>query len=472
MQFSLITFIFVFFVFIAFYLVRVEARKYILSIACLAYPFLLGKGTGCIVIFFSLLTYLCGLCISLLKKRKKGTVFIVLSIIAIIVILFVLKNITTLKALLYESNLLNDRLVEFIKPIGISFYALQGIGYLIDIYNGKVHAVLNPLIFHLYISWFPRFISGPIESASAFFAKIDNLKKVRLFENNRLRIFVGYALMGCFFKLVVADRIAPIVNNVFDTPECYSGYILFFTAVLYSIQIYCDFAGYSMFVMGISQLFGIELTNNFRAPYMSKNIKEFWDRWHVSLSSWLAVYIYIPLGGNRKGQSRQFINIICVFLISALWHGTGLTFLIWGLLHGIYSITDNILEHSCLARFRASRLCALMTFLGVTFAWIFFRASSINQALKYIKMMFVNWKLDGSLTNPESFGVLNLSLLVLFIFIVIAVDFIISKKDINHFICKMPLGRWLLITWIMILIIFVFGVYGPKVPTDMIYMNF
>ena len=227
-----------------------------------------------------------------------------------------------------------------------------------------------------------------------------------------------------------------------------------------------------MLAMGISQLFGIELMENFRTPYFASNINEFWDRWHISLSKWLAAYIYIPLGGNRKGIIRKYINIGIVFLISGIWHGVGKNFLIWGLLHAAYTVLDDILRRRGFKLFRDGLIGKIITFAEVTLAWIFFRASSASGAIRYIKMMLLNHKNESIALQLNTLGITDILLFIIILIIWIYLDYMLYKRGVEDYLSKMPPYIWVGFIYIMFLLIMVFGVYGPTNVSEMIYMNF
>ena len=320
---------------------------------------------------------------------------------------------------------------QILSAIGISFYALQAISYLVDIYKEKNGAEKNLLRYALYLAFFPKFISGPIERAEDFLPQIKSDSSIPDYQTCRhasQRILWGY-----FEKLVIADSAAMIVNVIFEQYSGQSGLILIAGAILYGIQLYVDFDGYSHISVGIAEFLGYKITNNFCRPYLARSIAEFWHRWHISLSTWLKDYIYIPLGGNRKGKFMQCINFLVTFSVSGIWHGMGAKYLIWGLMHGCYQIMGKLLkpmkEKAKLALHIKKNsiilgICQrIMVFVLVDFAWIFFRASSLREAIRYLKHMVqnltanvnVNTNLFGLEIQPVIFITLFLGILLLFI---------------------------------------------------------
>ena len=319
--------------------------------------------------------------------------------------------------------------VSWIIPVGLSFYTLQIVAYLVDIYKGKIEAQVNPLKYGLFITFFPQIIQGPIP-------RYDQLQK-ELFEGNNYsleNIMKGIQLIiwGFFLKYMIADKAAVFVNAVFDNYHAYSGVYVWVAAILYSIQLYTDFLSCTTMSQGVSEMFGIHLVNNFNHPYFSTSIKDFWRRWHMSLSFWLRDYIYIPLGGNKKGKLFKWLNLIMTFAVSGLWHGGRWKFLFWGLLHAFYQIVGEI-NHDIAVKYRVEHLKIknekvsiflhrIGTFILVMVAWIIFRADSFQASIELIRTMIVGFNpwvlLDDSLfrlgLNWKEFTILIISIGVLF----------------------------------------------------------
>lgn len=276
-------------------------------------------------------------------------------------------------------------LLNLILPIGISFYTFSAISYLMDVHQGKT-AARSFLDTALYLSFFPKLTSGPIQKSEDFFQQVDNYVPVGW---NRLSIGIQIFVFGLFKKIVFADRLSVFVNQVYETPLAFGSFTVFLSVIAYSFQIYFDFSGYSDMAIGIAKIYGIELPQNFNLPYLSHNVTELWKRWHITLSSWLQEYLYIPLGGNRKGALGTYRNLILTMVIGGIWHGANWTYILWGLLHGIalamhklwMSITDSPRqEHTQIGRL----LSVCCTFFFTTFCWIFFRADSIPHAVEII----------------------------------------------------------------------------------------
>lgn len=272
-----------------------------------------------------------------------------------------------------------------ITPVGISFYLLQAASYVIDVYRGLIPAERNPLKYAVFVSFFPTVISGPIQRAGSLLAQIG---EGRDFDYQRAHSGLYHLLGGYLLKFVMSDRLGLMVAHAYDNYQTMPGATLLWATALYAVQLYCDFAGYSALAIGSAKLLGFDIGINFSQPYFAASIKDFWNRWHISLSSWLRDYVYIPLGGNRKGTGRKYLNLLITFLFSGLWHGSGVNFLVWGFLHGIYQIAGAAAgwgKETEKRRTPADSLAGmLLTFLLVDFAWIFFRAKSMRQALGII----------------------------------------------------------------------------------------
>lgn len=276
--------------------------------------------------------------------------------------------------------------LNLVLPVGISFFTFQAMGYSIDVYRRKLPPTSDFIKFATFISFFPQLVAGPIERATNL---LPQLQRARVFDYPEAVRGMRLILWGLFKKMVVADNAAAIVNSIFATPGSVGSVNLWIGAILFSFQIYCDFSGYSDIAIGTAALFDIKLMRNFNKPYLSANIADFWRRWHISLTSWFTDYVYIPLGGNRKGRIRTHLNKITVFLISGLWHGANLTFLCWGGLHGCLILPfrkkDTGRRRHALLPYTLSMG---ITFIVVMIGWILFRADTLSGAFTYIKDMF------------------------------------------------------------------------------------
>lgn len=315
--------------------------------------------------------------------------------------------------------------LNIILPLGISFYTFSAISYIVDVGRGKIEQ-RSLLDVALYLAFFPKITSGPIQRSGDFFSQIEKKRSVgwSTFAPG-IQIFV----FGLFKKIVLADRLSVFVNQVYDTPLAFGSITVFLAAVAYSFQIYFDFSGYSDMAIGIARILGINLPRNFNLPYLAHNVTELWKRWHITLSSWLQDYLYISLGGNRKGKVRTYINLILTMVIGGIWHGANWTYIIWGLLHGLalavhkgwMALTGSSKkQHSTISNI----VSIVLTFLFTTFCWIFFRAESMTQAMLIIKRIF---SFERGLEQPYMWLVI-----ALVIFIVSSiVAFIKTKKNVD-----------------------------------------
>jgi D-alanyl-lipoteichoic acid acyltransferase DltB (MBOAT superfamily) len=289
----------------------------------------------------------------------------------------------------------NFGLIEIILPVGISFYTFHGLSYVIDIYKNRIESERNLIDYSLFVSFFPLLVAGPIERATHL---LPQLKKERVFNYSNAVDGLRQILWGLFKKIVIADNCAEIANSIFNSPAEQTGSTLVIGAILFAFQIYGDFSGYSDIALGTARLFGINLLKNFAYPYFSRDIAEFWRRWHISLSSWFKDYLYIPLGGSKGGVKSKIRNTFIIFLVSGFWHGANWTFVVWGFLNALYflpllltnsnrSNLDVVAKGNVLPTVKEF-MQILVTFCLVCFAWIFFRANNIEHAIQYISGIF------------------------------------------------------------------------------------
>ena len=359
--------------------------------------------------------------------------------------------------------------VSWIIPLGISFYTLQIIAYMVDVYRGKYEPQRNLAKYAVFISFFPHIIQGPI---SRYEQLMPQLMRGNRFDEEKAIRAIYLIIYGFFLKLVIADKAAVIVNMVFDNYPAYSGCYIWIASFLYSIQLYADFLACTTLAQGMALLFGIELVDNFKQPYFAESVKDFWHRWHISLSSWLRDYIYIPLGGNRKGVLIKYLNLVITFIISGLWHGAGIKFIAWGMLHAFYQIGEKVFE-----KLKYKKLSKVITFLMINFAWIIFRAESLKSGLSMIKHMLTDWN-PWILFNNRLFtlGLAWKEFIVLLL--AIGMLFLIDKKHedgicISEQIRKLKLPiRWLICMGAIIGIMLL-GTYGYGFNAqDFIYGGF
>lgn len=372
---------------------------------------------------------------------------------------------------------------EFIMPIGISFYTLQMISYLVDIYREKHEPEYNFLKYMLYISFFPQIIQGPI---SRYEQMKQQLYHGNQFEERKFVKGIQLIIWGFFLKFMIADKASIIVDTIFNDYDVYVGWYVVLAGALYSIQLYTDFLACVTISQGVAALFGIEIMDNFNHPYMATSIKDFWRRWHISLSSWLRDYIYIPLGGNRKGKICKYINLMLTFGVSGVWHGVGYKYIFWGMLHGIYQIIEDItapIINRVYHRLKIGKDCHIrkwlarfITLISVMIAWIIFRADSLRIGLHMLKNMLAlsntTILFDGSILN---LGLSYKQMLVLLcsIGILIVVSVLQEKIELREYILNMNIVcRWGIYICV-ILTIMIFGTYGLGYNAqDFIYGGF
>lgn len=272
-------------------------------------------------------------------------------------------------------------------PVGISFFTFQALGYLWDVYYKRQKAEHDFLDYALFISFFPSILSGPINKASLVIPQIKNLRPY--FDYGKAVEGLKMLLWGMFMKVVVADRVALYVDNVLINYTHYTGFSCLVASLLYTIQIYADFGGYSLMAIGVGKTLGFDLTENFRRPYFAVSVTEFWHRWHISLSTWLKDYVYIPLGGSRCSKLRNYWNIFVTFLVSGIWHGANWTFIVWGCMHGICQIIEKMLgQQKCHYGWLGKTIKIGITFLIVNFAWVFFRMPTLEKACGVMARIF------------------------------------------------------------------------------------
>jgi D-alanyl-lipoteichoic acid acyltransferase DltB (MBOAT superfamily) len=285
---------------------------------------------------------------------------------------------------------MHSNTLQIILPVGISFYTFQTLSYTIDIYRKKLKASNDFISFATYVAFFPQLVAGPIERATRL---LPQFSIDRTFNYKKAKSGVSLIIWGFFKKIVIADNCAFFVNQIFDTPGSFSGSELALGAVLFAFQIYGDFSGYSDIAIGVARLFGFDLMTNFKFPYFSKNIGDFWRRWHISLSTWFRDYVYIPLGGSKGSKWNQVRNVGIIFLVSGFWHGANWTFIVWGGIHALLflplillKVNRKYLEKSTVSVLDILKV--IFTFSLVTLAWIYFRADNIQAANEYIIMLF------------------------------------------------------------------------------------
>ena len=358
---------------------------------------------------------------------------------------------------------------DVLLPVGISFYTFQALSYVVDVYRGEIDAEKNILRYALFVSFFPQLVAGPIERSKNL---LSQMHESHHFDARRVKD--GLLLMGWGFiqKMVIADRIAIVVTEVYSHYTLYTGVQIVWATILFAFQIYCDFAGYSDIAVGAARVMGFDLMKNFRQPYFATSVSSFWRSWHISLTTWFRDYVYIPLGGNRHGRLRKYRNLFVTFCISGLWHGASWNYVVWGALNGLYQIMGEVtkpLRHMAQRCLRIRTQCwsyrlfqRLVTFALVDFAWLFFRAESCAKAIEMIR---------HSLRNIGFASILNINRLVLseehsFVMFaglagLLVVDYLRSRMNLKAALAGQNAVFRYAVYYLMVLVILVFGVYGP-----------
>jgi len=421
-----------------------------------------------LLIFSTLLDYFTGIKINETEKYKKRTFWLWLSICVNLGFLGVFKYYNFF-AESFAEGLLNFGIkadfvtIQVVLPVGISFYTFHGLSYVIDIYKNRINPEKNFINYSVFVSFFPLLVAGPIERATHLLPQI--IKK-RKFDYSKAVDGLRQILWGFLKKIVIADNCAEYANTIFNNSADYSGSTLVLGALFFAFQIYCDFSGYSDIAIGTAKLFGIDLLRNFAFPYFSRDIAEFWRRWHISLSSWFRDYLYIPLGGSRVGVWLKIRNTFIIFLLSGFWHGANWTFIIWGLLNAVYimpSIIFNTNRNNLDMVAKGKLFPTLMEILSIAltfgltvFAWIFFRANNVKHAIGYISKIFSN----TLFTIPNFPGIEKSPPIIILTFLFLIVEWIGREQQfaISTLGLKWPrIVRWALYNIVILTIIYFAG---------------
>jgi len=386
-----------------------------------------------LIFISSLVDYILGLKISTAPNSSKRKLYLTGSIIANMGILGFFKYFNFFieslqQALSLFAIELQTSTLQIILPVGISFYTFQTLSYTIDIYRGKMEPTRDFVKFFAFVSFFPQLVAGPIERASNLMQQFENRK---VFDNNNQVIGLRHVLYGLFKKVVIADNLGLIADSIFDPGLSHNGLTVFLGSMIFGVQIYCDFSGYSDMAIGLAKMLNIDLMKNFNTPYYSGSFTEFWRRWHISLSTWFRDYVYIPLGGNKCSTARVNFNIMLTFLLSGLWHGARITFLIWGALHGLMLL----IEKNFPSRI-SKKIAAPLVFVLTSLFWIPFRAQSFVHLKSLVISLFsfgYSWSeiFNIVLTVHSTSKVYALGLILL---LFILIERIIAANDFNHWI--------------------------------------
>lgn len=420
-----------------------------------------------LILFTTFISYICSRLLETAKSKKVKKIYLTITLLTSLGVLFFFKYFN------FFSNSVCDLLnrlaipvhpvtLNVLLPVGISFYTFQTLSYVIDVYRGTVEPIHHFGKYAVFISFFPQLVAGPIERTNNLMPQIINEKE---FDYDKAVYGVKLMAWGYFKKIALADTLAIYVDRVYGNIREYQGFVLVAVSVMFAIQIYCDFSGYSDIAIGVAKLFGIDLMKNFKSPYLSKSIKEFWGRWHISLSTWFRDYVYIPLGGNRRGEKRRIWNLIITFLVSGLWHGANWTYIVWGGIHGIGQILENLFKGFQNKHFKTTKGNVLRdwclvgaVFVFCTFSWIFFRAATLQDAIYVLENMFhgimspVSYIMDGlyamELTRLDILNIITM-LSILFVY-----DYFDDRTDMIQMIGTFKPGvRWTIYVLCVLLIV-------------------
>ena len=403
------------------------------------------------------------------KRTAKDRAILALCIVFNLAILAVFKYGNMILA-----TIRSTRTLDLLLPVGISFYTFQALGYIIDVYRGDTKTERNLLRYALFVSFFPQLVAGPIERSKNLLTQVQHAHEKKLW--NAERVTQGAILMvwGFFLKMVISDRAAIFVDAVWDNYASFGRVSLLLATLAFTLQIYCDFGGYSMIAIGAAKILGFDLMENFNTPYLATSIRDFWARWHISLSTWFRDYLYIPLGGNRKGEGRRRLNLLITFLVSGLWHGADWSFVLWGGIHGVGQLIEDLFTRGYREPRHPSKIKTLIrwgaTLLFVNFAWIFFRAPNIAAALDFLKCFVHNSGVNDLVLPVEERWILCIAVVILFLF-----DRIRKRKGQtpDRALMSSRLStEWGVVIFLIVAIV-VFGEYGPTFdPKAFIYFQF
>ena len=458
----------------------------LLTASCIFYMFFVP--VYILILFFTIIIdYISGIYIERLQDKKKK-LFLIISILSNVGILFVFKyfnffneNIAYIARVLHWNYPIEN--LWILLPIGLSFHTFQSLSYVIEVYRGHQKAERHLGIYALYVMFYPQLVAGPIERPQNMLHQFYEYHK---FDYKRVTSGLKLMAWGFFKKVVIADRLALFVNQVYNNSNEYTGFTLVIATIFFSFQIFCDFSGYSDIAIGAAQVMGFKLMTNFRRPYLSKSVAEFWRRWHISLSTWFKDYVYISLGGNRVSKSRWMLNLLITFLISGLWHGANWTYIIWGGLNGLFQIIAYITRNvrgrvtHALRLGKLPRLYSVLqiafTFILVSFTWIFFRANSMADAVHIISHipegLFDAGVIKAQLIELSSIGFDKYYFILSFILIIImeGVHFLEeSGKNMWEIISAKPAAVRYTAYYILILAILLLGEFGSN---EFIYFQF
>ena len=430
-----------------------------------------------LIFFTTLVSYLAAIFLEKAEEKSKKTILLIAALTVILGVLFFFKyfnffNGEIVQLLQSFAIPLSPVTMKLVLPVGISFYSFQMAGYLADVYRGECSAERHFGKYAAFVCFFPQMTSGPIARTKILMPQINT---ERFFDPDKVVYGLKQMAWGFFKKLVIADSLGAIVDMVYGDLLYYRGFVLLIAAILYTVQIYCDFSGYSDIAIGIAHLFSIDLMINFKSPYFSASVREFWSRWHISLSTWFRDYLYIPLGGNRKGKLRGAVNVMITFLASGLWHGASWNFVVWGGIHGMMQVLENLLFKGKKTKRTGISwiISVILVFFFATFAWIFFRAGTLGDATSIIVHM---WDGIGSPLTYLATGVMDLKIgwwdgicLMLPLALLIVYDYLALTLDPLMEIKKLPKGVRYLIYYAFLFLFFMLSSFNAR---EFVYFQF
>lgn len=479
MLFNSLTFIIFFIIVVGLYYTLPHKIRWIMLLIA-SYIFYMGWRAELIVLilFISFVNYFASVLID--KHRDKSKKYLVISLLISFGFLFIFKYLMFISdtfRYIYEYFGLEYPIGRFniILPMGISFYTFQAVSYTIDIYRDEYKPEKNFFKFSLFITFFPQLVAGPIERADRLLNQLFTPKK---FNTDNFSMGLKLMIMGYFKKVVISDRAAVLVDTVYNNPYDHKGIALIFATIFFAFQIYGDFSGYTDIARGCAKVLDIKLMTNFDRPYFATSVKDFWRRWHISLSTWFRDYLYIPLGGSRCSRIKKYRNVFITFLVSGLWHGANWTFVVWGGLHGLFQIIgdikDSIIPIKKYSIFKPFRI--IITFILVLFAWIFFRSNTIEDSFYIVSNLFsditniTNIQYLYEVFNNMGLQLFEIILVSISIVILLFTEIISYKYEIHSLLNKGPFIFRFIYYYILVIIILGIGVFSGG--GEFIYFQF
>jgi len=426
----------------------------------------------------TLVSWVCAMLLERTEKRWVRRSLLALTLTVCLGVLFFYKYFDFLSESIASLFGRDPFLLSLVLPVGISFYTFQTLSYVIDVYRKEIKTEKNFFFYALFVSFFPQLVAGPIERPSNL---IPQLRESHKFSLENFKAGGKFMLLGFFKKICIADLVAPYVNAVYNSADEATSLTVIIATVLFALQIYCDFSGYTDIAIGCARIMGIRLMKNFDHPYRARTVKEFWSRWHISLSTWFRDYLYIPLGGSRCKRWRHLLNLFIVFLVSGLWHGAAWTFVLWGALHAVYQIIGTLTykkrgallskiglgEESTLV----SAVRRVITFILVCIGWIFFRANSISDALLLFKNLFTSHASLGEAVGYLGLSAVNIMLIISAFLVLLILDNLITYEgDGDSSDTVVRGGAFVYLIWVILIVWLL--LFSKDMISSFIYFQF